>query len=542
MYGSSSLPFLDPLAFAKMAWPKVTFYRQQIEIIYSVIDNDETYVPAGNALGKDFVAAFIAIWWFISRRPARVVTTSVKIPQLEDVLWGEIRRFLRLSEIKLPIQYNHLKIRRLNDDGTLFPNGELVGQVSNTQEGLLGRHATEGFTPPNTEGGVDIPRTLVIFDEASGIDDQTYDSTQTWAHRKLIIGNPFPCENFFKRGVKEGDRPRPDRKVTHPTSKKTYFIPNGYYRKVIKIRAIENPNIQYALKQISLGIEPTDTILIPGVKSYGKYLQDRELWDPILQCIGLDAEFYEGRENLLYPPQWLNESAEVALKLRLSKRVRKAEAIGIDPAEGGDKTCMTAIDRYGIIEQVARKTPNTSDIDDEAIDFIKKHGLANNCEKVAIDRGGGGKQCADHLAKRGYPIVTVPFGEALTPDPVGWRKRTSVKLDEKEERYVYKNRRAKMYGTLSECLDPSLPFSSEGVFAIPGELHELRRQLAPIPKTWDPEGRLYIIPKDKPAESDSEKRTLRQMLGCSPDEADSLVLALHALTYDSKVPVAGAVR
>lgn len=41
----------DPLVFAKILWPDVAFYKEQREIIYSVRDNDETFVPAGNMLG-----------------------------------------------------------------------------------------------------------------------------------------------------------------------------------------------------------------------------------------------------------------------------------------------------------------------------------------------------------------------------------------------------------------------------------------------------------------------------------------------------------
>jgi hypothetical protein len=32
-------------------WPSVVFYREQEEIIYSVVENDETFVPAGNMMG-----------------------------------------------------------------------------------------------------------------------------------------------------------------------------------------------------------------------------------------------------------------------------------------------------------------------------------------------------------------------------------------------------------------------------------------------------------------------------------------------------------
>lgn len=41
----------DPLKLCSILWPDVRFYKEQEEIIYSVRDNDETYVPAGNMLG-----------------------------------------------------------------------------------------------------------------------------------------------------------------------------------------------------------------------------------------------------------------------------------------------------------------------------------------------------------------------------------------------------------------------------------------------------------------------------------------------------------
>lgn len=41
----------NPSTLSKLLWPDVRFYRQQREIIQSVDDNDETFVPAGNMLG-----------------------------------------------------------------------------------------------------------------------------------------------------------------------------------------------------------------------------------------------------------------------------------------------------------------------------------------------------------------------------------------------------------------------------------------------------------------------------------------------------------
>lgn len=512
---------LEPLVLAEICWPEVLFYPEQIDIIESIRDNDETYVKAGNALGKDFVAGFIALWWFISRRPARVVTTSVKMDQLEDVLWGEIRRFIELSKIKLPIHYNHMKIRALRKDGTFYPNAELVGQVSSSTEGLLGRHSTQGFKP--VQG--DIPRTLVIFDEASGITDETYQSTQTWAHRKLMIGNPFPCENFFRKGCDGGDIPRP-------------ASLGGFYRKVLQIKAVHSPNIRLAMAQIDAGTNPTDEILIPGVKSYGQYLQNRQLWDPILQCVGLDAEFYEGPEQKLFPKDWMDRAAVIARDMRISNTQRRAKAIGIDPAEGGDKTAMCAIDELGIIELLSKKTPDTAQITGEALAFMRKHQVAP--ENVCFDTGGGGKQHADRLRLQGYNVRTIAFGEVITAEIRRGMRPLSDKIEVKEDRYTYFNRRAEMYGELRQLLDPSRVGKGFGIPDFPQEYVELRRQMKPIPLTWDQEGRMKLLPKNA-RNADDDTMNLTKLIGCSPDETDALVLAVHGMLHKPPVRRAGAV-
>jgi hypothetical protein len=526
---------IDPLKFAKSFWPTVTFYRQQQEIIYSVMHNDETYVQAGNSLGKDFVAGFIALWWFLSRRPARVVTTSVKVDQLEDVLWGEIRRFIQTAKGPLPIKENHLKLRQVTGKGKVVPNAELVGQVSNTQEGLLGRHSTSGFLPVQN----DVPRTLVIFDEASGVDDQTYQSTQTWAHRKLIIGNPFPCDNFFKRGCKGGDIPRAVKKGEKPGSR-------GYHRKVIKIKAVDSPNIQYALAQIERGMEPDNHIWYPGVKSWEKYQQDLILWDDILKCVGLDAEFYEGPNVLLFPPDWLNAAEQRARDITGWDRSRWADtrAMGIDPGEGGADTSWTIVDCLGILYRLDMKTPDTDVIPNETVHLMDKYGVPP--ERVVFDRGGGGYEHACTLRARGYNVQTVGFGETVTPDLHTGTRFLDEKIEHSEERYAYRSRRAQMYGQLRDLIDPSMNKDNTGrstVFAIPDQYHELRRQLAPIPLLRDREGRLILPPKNKaPGEQHLRIKTLTDLIGRSPDHADSLVLAVHGMLHAPYEVEIGAIR
>jgi len=109
------------------------------------------------------------------------------------------------------------------------------------------------------------------------------------------------------------------------------------------------------------------------------------------------------------------------------------------------------------------------------------------------------------------------------------------RIDEKEDRTIYENRRAEIYGLIRELIDPS----NDG-FGIPAEHFELRRQLAPIPLTYR-EGKLYLLPKDK-KNKDSKEMTLKDLLGCSPDQGDSFGLACFGLMMASRPkPQLGAV-
>jgi len=97
---------------------------------------------------------------------------------------------------------------------------------------------------------------------------------------------------------------------------------------------------------------------------------------------------------------------------------------------------------------------------------------------------------------------------------------------EDEDRYIFKNRRAEMYGLLRQRLDPGNEFTPQ--FAMPKEYTELRMQMSRIPLLYDGEGRMYLPSKSK-KNKDSKETTLIDIIGHSPDELDSLVLAVYGL-------------
>lgn len=536
----------DPVKLAKVLWPDVRFYNKQRQIIYSVWENDETIVPAGHMLGKDFVTGFICLAFFLTRSPCKVITTSVDAAQLEGVLWGEIRRFIQTSRIPLeadrggPLVINHLHIRKkLN--GKIDPISSLIGRVAAQGEGLSGHHVAKT--------GDGIPRALAVVDEASGVDQRSFEKMGEWYHRLLAIGNPYDCNNAFKWAV-EGTPDKRDIGGDIPRNGEK----GGYHRKVIEIPAECSPNVDLALRQQASGIYPTNQIVLPGVLPYEDYLRRLATWDVVKQTVGLRAKFYKGAGNLLYPPLWLDLSERRAEQLRNEGIKRKARAIGIDPGEGEANTAMVAVDDLGIVDRHSLKTPNTTLVTKNAIAFGKKHDV--DPWYWIFDKGGGGLQHADRLREQGYNVRTVGFGEGLTPEPRRGTPKLQERREQKEERYTYTNRRSQMYGLLRTLLDPEgldehgNPLSHP--FAIPAWYPEFRQQLAPIPLLYDGEGRMFLPPKNRKGSINSRDRmeggtsspagmkTMVDLIGHSPDEADALVLALWGMMNQTSRAKVGA--
>lgn len=509
--------FRDPFKCVALCWPQYRLYDKQREMFRSVWENKYTVVPAGHKLGKDFTTALIVLVFFLTRHPCRVLTTSVDGKQLEGVLWGEMARHIQGSRIPLEAEkggcllINHQMIRKVYN-GERDGRSYIMGRVALKGEGLSGHHLEHG---QNGE-----PLTLAAADECSGMDEESLSKMSEWAHRYIMIGNPYECQNDFKWSVK-GKPGTDDRGGDLPS-------PNGaFYRKIIRIKAEDSPNVRLALAEIKAGKKPSGRIIVPGVLPYEDYLYCRSNWDEMKQCAGLDADFWEGGNVLMYPPAWLNRAETLADGLRNKKRMGRG--LGCDPAEGGDRTAWTVVDEFGIVKQEARKTPDTDEIVGQTLALMREYAVP--ADRVCFDRGGG-KPHADRLRKMGFPVRTIGFGEPVSLDIKHGRSTVAVRRDVREEKYAFKNRRAQMYYELREQLDPHNPG-----FAIPKEYTELRHQMSVIPLKYDGEGRMVLLPKHS---EDKNELTLTKLIGHSPDECDSLALALHAMRHKAHRAIAGA--
>lgn len=311
-----------------------------------------------------------------------------------------------------------------------------------------------------------------------------------------------------------------------------------YWRKIIHVAATDSPNVKLGLMERARGKEPSNDIIVPGVLTFNEYEKRLATWDEIRICVSLRGEFYEGKEVKMFPPLWVNRAVTIARQLRLSGIHRRARALGCDPGEGSEDTAWAIVDELGLIELIAKPTPDTSTITSETLALMRKYNIPP--EYVCFDRGGGGKQHADRLRTQGYRVRTVAFGEPMLA-PIKYSQITPVKdrVGHREEMYSYVNRRAEMFGNLRNLIDPSL--APKG-FAIPGEYVELRRQLMLIPLRYDEEGRLFVLPKTRknPEMKSKGLPTLNEIIGHSPNEADALVVACYALTHPPLQAKAGA--
>lgn len=491
----------DPFALQRLLWPDDYFYGKQRDFITSTRVAKETYVPGCNMSGKDYGLAYDVLEFFLTRHPCRVVLTSAKDQHL-DVLFGEIKQ--RIARSKYPLTVEEGGPLRVLDreilkvyDGKECPLSYIKGMVAseNTLESLQGHHIAKT--------GDGVWRTMAAFDEASAAKDAYYRMMKTWADAMVFVGNTWECQNFFRRGIDGGDQWSRDGRTC--------------YRRVVRIRAEDSPNVRYGLAQKARGIEPTDEILVPGVLSYSEYVRRRETWNEIEQCVSLDAMFYTGAEVMMFPALWLSAAGNAPF-------AREGPFyMGIDTAEGGDSTVWVIVNRRGIVRVVSLKTPDTSTIVARTLSLMHEYNIQP--QNVAFDRGGGGKQHADNLRAAGFRVRTVGFGESpnlplrrgLTP--------MAERREVREDRYAYTNRRAQMAHELRLLLDPGQP----GTFYVPPAEQELLFQLSKIPLTYDEEGRIYLLPKGK--KEDSTKKCLIDLIGHSPDEFDALILAVHAMQH-----------
>lgn len=167
----------------------VHLWSRQRDIVESVRDHRRTAVRAGVGVGKTTAAAVVVLWFLDTKLDSRVVSTAMNFPQVEAVLWAEIRRLWYAAVSREQAQGRPVFAREPLRTRLELPDGRYAIGLSPAP------HRVEGFQ------GHHSPNILLLIDEASGVHQQIFAAgtgyMTTPGARLLMLGNPTRTNGEF---------------------------------------------------------------------------------------------------------------------------------------------------------------------------------------------------------------------------------------------------------------------------------------------------------------------------------------------------------
>lgn len=388
----------DPVGFGEILLGE-SFTDEVKEVMLSVRDNRVTIAKSGNAVGKSFAAARIALWFYKCFPDSKVfLTAAPPLDNLRRILWGHIMSITRVhSELFETDNFRSLEISRHEES---FIAGVAIPTSGNSEEReskFSGKHA---------------PHLLFIVDEGDAVPEEVYrgiEGCMSGEHdRLLIMFNP--------------------RAAAGPVYQKEY---NNQAR-VIKLSAVNHPNVRRGENVIPGAVTRDTTIrrinlwtrpLMSGEKI------DSECWEVPRFLVGktasgLDGQNFEplasGYRKIInpafsymvlgeYPAQsdtqlisqaWLDHAVSRFHEYQsLFGDLPPAEiqpVLGMDIAElGVDANVMIA--RYGgyVSRPLAWKGIDTDESAVRALDLYRKYGA----QMIMVDGTGVGSSVAPSIAR-----------------------------------------------------------------------------------------------------------------------------------------------
>lgn len=450
--------------------------EHQVEILEAVRDHDLVAVKSGQKIGKTLTDIVAALWWYATRVDARVILTATTAPQIERVLWRELRKV-------------HRAAGRVDDAGVrhgLALDG-LLGDTARTGLKAADFREVLGFTAREVEAvaGVSGANILYIGDEASSLSQEIFEamvgnmaagSSERSACKMLLTSNPTRAEGpFFD--------------VFH--HKKGELAKGGW-------KTLEYSSEEIAAKLAAKGLR------IPGIAS--------ATW------IERQAES-EGRDSVFFRVRVLGEfilneaGKAIPLELILAAQDRYEEtgaggltSIGLDPAgpgAGGDDTVFTVVRGLKELEALVFRSLDEDAIVAHLKELVAKHRQDGEIPIVILDiEGPIGSSLFYRLKPMSDALVARTPREAFRVFGV----KSSAPAD--REPLVYNRKREELYAGLRDWLRKGGAILRDHNLEV--ELHAPEWQSLTS-------GKLKL----------SDKDDIRKAIGRSPDRADSLALAVY---------------
>lgn len=195
---------LDQVATRVTTWRKdpVLFVREvfgaepdvwQAEALMALVDNDRIAIRSGHGVGKSTFLAWALIWFLTTRYPAKVPCTAPSANTMFDVLWAEVRMWIRKMPEPLAQQYDIISDR--------------ISLVGGNMESFASAR-TARKDQPDALQGFHSENILFLIDEAAGVDDVIFQvaagAGSTEGSKMILTGNPTTTTGYFARAFRTG--------------------------------------------------------------------------------------------------------------------------------------------------------------------------------------------------------------------------------------------------------------------------------------------------------------------------------------------------
>jgi len=344
-------------------------------------------VSSGRGIGKSALVSWVVLWMLSTRIGSTTIISANSEPQLRSVTWAEITKWLSMSLNSHWFEVSATRLMPAKWLGDLVERDLKKGVRYWGVEGRLWtKENPDAYAGVHNHDGV-----MVVFDEASGIDDGIWSVaagffTEVTPNRFwLAFSNPRRNSGYFYECFEGGKR-------------------DFWKTRVVDARTVEGTD-KAVYEQI--------------IEEYGA--------DSLEARVEVYGEFPSAGEDQFISPVWVDEAMGRVAYGDMDLPV----VVGVDPARGGMDSTVIVVRRGRDVIDVRRyKGDDTMVTVGHVIEVIEEYRPA----LVVIDEGGLGYGVLDRLTEQRYKVRGVNFG---------WKSKNPV---------MWGNKRAEMWGAMRDWL------------------------------------------------------------------------------------------
>jgi hypothetical protein len=343
-------------------------------------------VSSGRGIGKSALVSWITDWMLSTRIGSTTIISANSESQLRSITWAELTKWLAMS---INSHWFEVSATRLMPAKWLTELVERDLKKGTRYWGVEGR-LWSAENPDAYAGVHNFDGVMVIFDEASGIDDSI------WA-----VTSGFFTENTPNRFWLAFSNPRRNTGYFYEAfnSKREFWA-----SKIVDARTVEGTDKQ-VYEQIIAEYGPDSSQA--HVEVYGQFPNEGD--DQFISIGVVDDAMKRAKH--------MDQSAPIV--------------IGVDPARfGADATVIAVRQGRDIVKLIRHRGDDTMTVVGHVIDAIEEF----KPTLVNIDEGGLGAGVVDRLKEQRFKVRGVNFGNKAK-NPI-----------------MYGNKRAEMWGDMREWL------------------------------------------------------------------------------------------